>query len=83
VDKLSNRVVTHAALTRAAYDIPTVNECIIVNALIASGLNECIALNASTEERAMMSSWRVTLLALGFSRSNRPAGDVDQAIIEG
>jgi hypothetical protein len=30
-----------------------------------------------------MSSWRVTLLALGFRRSNRPAGDVDQAIIEG
>ena len=44
---------------------------------------ECVALNASTEERAMMSSWRVTLLALGFRRSNRPARDVDQAIIEG
>ena len=42
-----------------------------------------LVLNASTEERAMMSSWRVTLLALGFRRSNRPAGDVDQAIIEG
>jgi hypothetical protein len=42
-----------------------------------------VGLNASTEERAMMSSWRVTLLALGFRRSNRPARDVDQAIIEG
>jgi hypothetical protein len=47
------------------------------------GVNECIGLNALTEERAMMSSWRVTLLALGFRRTNRPAGDVDQAIIEG
>ncbi len=46
-------------------------------------LAECIVLNAPTEERAMMSSCRVTLLALGFRRSNRPARDVDQAIIEG
>jgi hypothetical protein len=46
-------------------------------------LDECVGLNASTEERAMMSSWHVTLLALGFRRSNRPARDVDQAIIEG
>jgi hypothetical protein len=46
-------------------------------------LDERFALNASTDERAMMSSWRVTLLALGFRRSNRPARDVDQAIIEG
>jgi hypothetical protein len=45
--------------------------------------NKRIGLNASTEERAMMSSWRVTLLTLGFRRSNRPARDVDQAIIEG
>ena len=30
-----------------------------------------------------MSPRRVTLVALGFRRSNRPAGDVDQAIIEG
>ena len=31
-----------------------------------TAFDERIGLNASTEERAMMSSWRVTLLALGF-----------------
>jgi hypothetical protein len=41
---------------------------------LKSLLDECIALNASTEERSMMSSWRVTLLGSVSAEATDPPG---------